>query len=126
MRTLSTLLVLFIGLCQLADAQSVTANLSSDLNLESTIKNLSGNPEDWTIYADEENKLFYIDFENLKVNVNDILVKNNAGEVLLKENVFNLPVNTIYELDFSRYQPGEYEIELRTFTGLIRKKVSIQ
>lgn len=82
--------------------------------------------EDWTLYADEDNKLFYIDFESLKVNVSDIIVTNKAGEVVLKENVFNLPVNTIYELDCSRYAAGHYEVELRTFTGVIRKEIVVQ
>lgn len=125
MRIFSTLLVVFVG-CQFAAAQSVTSNITADLNLESTFKSIAPAGDDWTVYADEENKLFYIDFEKLKVNLSDIVVKNETGEVLLKENVFNLPVNTIYELDFSRYKPGAYEIELRTFTGAITKKISIQ
>jgi len=53
-------------------------------------------------------------------------MKNQTGEIILKDNVFNLPVNTIYELDFSNYQAGNYEIELRTFTGSIRRKISIK
>lgn len=125
MRIFSTLLVVLLG-CQFAQAQSATATLSSDLNLETAMKTISALGDDWAVYADEENKLFYIDFENLKVNINDVLVKNEAGEVLLKESVFNLPVNTIYELDFSHYQPGAYAIELRTFTGVITKKVTIR
>lgn len=124
MRIFSTLLIVFLG-CQIAAAQTATSSVTPDLNLEATFKNFTATDDDWTIYADEENKLYYIDFEKLKVNVNDIIVKNEAGEVLLKENVFNLPVNTIYELDFSHYKPGAYQIELRTFTGSITKKVSI-
>ncbi len=82
--------------------------------------------EDWTIYADETNRVYYIDFESLRVNISDVVVKNNTGEVVFKEKVFDLPVNTIYELDLSRYEAGKYEIELRSFTGLIRKPVELR
>ena len=40
--------------------------------------------------------------------------------------MFDLPVNTIYELDLTKYQAGKYEIELRSFTGLIRKSVELK
>ena len=75
---------------------------------------------------DEENKVYYIDFESLKINLSDIIVKDQSGRVILKDDVFELPVNTIYELDFSQYGSGTYNIELRSFTGIIRKTISIK
>ena len=82
--------------------------------------------ENWSVYADEENRIYYIDFETLNVNLSDIVVKNEKGEIVWKDDVFELPVNTIYELDFSQYSSGKYEIELRSFTGVIRKTISIK
>ena len=82
--------------------------------------------DDWTIYADETNRVYYIDFESLRVNISDVILKNAAGDVVFKEKVFDLPVNTIYELDLTKYQAGKYEIELRSFTGLIRKSVELK
>lgn len=82
--------------------------------------------ENWSFFMDEENKIYYIDFETINVNLNDIIVKNATGEVLTKEDVWDLPVNTIYELDFSEYKPGDYEVELRTFTSVVKKKVSVK
>ena len=79
----------------------------------------------WSLYSDEEHKVYYIDFETLKVNLSDIIVKNDHGKVLLKDDVFELPVNTIYEIDFNKYGKGTYHIELRSFTGVIRKSISI-
>lgn len=78
---------------------------------------------DWSIYADMESSTYFIDFEQLAVNVNKILVKRNDGQVIWQEDVFDLPVNSIYELDFSQYTAGEYLIELQAFTGVIRKRV---
>ncbi|MEZ4984847.1 MAG: hypothetical protein R2795_07395 [Saprospiraceae bacterium] len=78
---------------------------------------------DWSIYADEDSSTYFIDFEQLAVNVNKVMVKNAAGQVIWQEEVFDLPVNSIYELDFSGYSSGEYTIELQAFTGVIRKAV---
>lgn len=79
-----------------------------------------------SIYADAENQVYYIDFERLSMNLSDIVVKRQDGEIILKEDVFELPVNTIYEIDFSQYGAGNYEIELRSFTGVFRRSVSIR
>lgn len=78
---------------------------------------------DWSIYADQESSTYFIDFEQLAVNVNKIVVKSTNGQVLWQEDVFDLPVNSIYELDFSKYDAGHYVIELEAFTGIIRKVV---
>jgi len=82
--------------------------------------------EDWSFFMDEENEVYYIDFETISVNLNDIAVRDKSGEVVFREDVWNLPVNTIYELDFSQYKPGEYVVELRSFTGVLKKNVTVK
>lgn len=82
--------------------------------------------EDWSFYVDQENQIYYIDFETIKVNLSDIVIKNQSGDVIFKDDVVDLPVNTIYELDFTPYGTGNYEIELHSFTGAIAKKVTIK
>lgn len=79
---------------------------------------------DWSIYADMDSRTYFIDFEQLAVNVNEILVIDQEGNVLWQEEVYDLPVNSIYELDFSSYSSGNYTIELQAFTGVIRKQVT--
>lgn len=81
---------------------------------------------DWTIYADAENQLYYIDFEKLRVNLNTIVLQDEQGNVILKDEVFDLPVNTIYELDFSRLPVGRYQLELRSFSGVIRETIDFR
>lgn len=92
---------------------------------ESSLAEISHN-ENWSFYVDNDSQTYYIDFEKINVNLSNIVVKNQKGEVILKEDVYDLPVNTIYEVDFSVYGKGKYEIQLRSFTGMIRKTVSIQ
>ena len=117
------LVFLILGYAPAIFAQN-TAGIRSDLPSTSELN--SSLDEDWTVYADDENKIFYIDFENLTVNLNDIIVRNEKGSVVLRDEVFDLPVNTIYEVDLSAHPAGNYYIELRAFTGVIRKTVSLR
>ena len=80
----------------------------------------------WSFYSDEANRTYYIDFEKINVNLSDVIVKNENGEIVLKEDVLDLPVNTIYELDFNEWGNGTYHVELRSFTRIIRKKITIR
>ncbi len=106
---------LFAQTASLAAAQP--GGSSSLLNLDS---------DNWSLYADEENQLYYVDFATLSVNLNDIIITRDNGEEVLREKVFDLPVDTIYEIDFKPFGPGSYTVELRSFTDVIRRKVSIQ
>ncbi|MEM9918257.1 MAG: hypothetical protein AAF990_09195 [Bacteroidota bacterium] len=109
---------------------SLSAQTASADNYESfsvsTSKLTEVNPNNWSFYADEQNQIYYIDFEAINVNLNDVVVKNAQNEVVFKDKVLDLPVNTIYEIDFSAYGSGEYQIELRSFTSVIRKEVQIR
>lgn len=89
------------------------------------IENVTISESDWTFYMDAENKTYFIDFETISVNLNDVKVYNEKGDVVKEDKLWDLPVNTIYELDFQDMEPGEYTIELRTYTGKITKEVMI-
>ncbi len=116
---LSTLVLVFA--MTFAEAQTTAStHFSSFENLANTESD-----ENWSFYIDEENQLYFIDFETINVNLSDIIVKSDEGEILLREDVFELPVNTIYEIDFSPYGAGTYHIELRSFTGMMQREVSI-
>lgn len=79
-----------------------------------------------TFYEDASSQVIYIDFETVQVNLSDLKVKNANGETVMNEELSSLPVNTIYELDYSQFEPGEYEIELRSYTGILTKKVAVK
>ena len=83
------------------------------------------NQEDKVIFADQSNKTFFIDFECINVNLSGIVVKDILGGVVFKDEVANLPVDTIYELNLSRMSPGTYDIELQSYTGVIKKTVTL-
>ncbi len=105
---------------QTAERNSTTTPTYSNSNL------LNLDSEDWSFFIDEENQIYYIDFETIKTNLSDVIVKDESGKVILKDDVMNLPVNTIYEIDFSQYGTGNYAIELRSFKGSFEKEVKIK
>ena len=81
---------------------------------------------DWSFYADDDNRTFYIDFEKINVNLSDVVVKNQSGKIVFKDDVVELPVNAIYELNFEELGIGDYTVELRSYTKIIRKGISIK
>ena len=83
------------------------------------------NQDDKVIFTDQTSKTYFIDFERLNVILSGIVVKDVLGGVVFKDEVANLPVDTIYELNLSRMSPGTYDIELQSYTGVIRKTVTL-
>lgn len=121
--TLGLMFFLLSNVNLFAQTTSISDNDNSSENIVSESKQ---NLEDWSFFLDEENKVYYIDFEMINVNLNDVIVKDASGEVVWKDQVWDLPVNTIYELDVSNYKSGNYFIELRTFTGTIKKDIQVK
>lgn len=84
------------------------------------------NKQDWSIYTDRENNIVYVDFEKINVNLSGVAVRDNSGQVLFKDDsVWQLPVNTMYEVDLSKYPKGEYTLELKTYTSVLKKNVVV-
>ena len=106
-----------------ATAQSL-ASKSGEAIQSSKLKEIQS--DNWDIFADDENKIYYVDFESLNITLADIVVKNASGSIILKDDVFDLPVDTIYEIDLSDQKKGTYKIELRSFTSVIRKSIQVK
>jgi|GEM_PF-718506 hypothetical protein len=106
---------------------SATSAFSQQVSVENlTAKGVTAAvSEDQSLYTGGSEKVYYIDFEDLRMNLSEIVLKNDQGKILLKDDVFDLPVNTIYELDLSQYGSGTFEVELRSFTGVIRKTIAV-
>ena len=82
--------------------------------------------QDWSIFTDKQNNMVYVDFEKINVNLSGVNVRDNQGQIIFKdEGIWQLPVNTIYELDMSKYPKGEYTVELKTFTTALKKKITV-
>jgi len=114
-------LLLFVFISFNLSAQS----MASTGKVEMDFISLDEVGSDWSFYSDDENKTYFVDFEKLSFNLSEIVVKNDQGEIIMREDVLDLPVNTIFELDFSEFETGNYMIELRSFKGMLKKEVSL-
>lgn len=112
-----------LGMLFLLCATAMTAQTSLSANANTS---LTLTADENTFFEDAANQVLYIDFENVKVNLSDLKVKDAKGEIVMKDELWSLPVNTIYELDYSTFKPGEYEIEVRSYTGVLKRKVSVK
>ena len=113
-----------MGSAFLMNAQtSALAENNTFETISSELPSVDG--DNWTFYLDSDSKVYYIDFETISVNLSDVKVLNETGVVVKKDDLWNLPVNTIYELDFTDMKPGKYKVELRSYTGMITKEVTI-
>ncbi len=126
MQLKSPFVFIFFGLFAIS---TVSAQSSASLEAPSADYSHSnqitiGN-EDWTFYHDSDSKVYYIDFESISVNLSDLKVIDEEGGVVMADKLWDLPVNTIYELDLKGLKPGNYKIELRSYTGVIEKEVSV-
>ena len=116
--------VAFLSTAGLMNAQTAAITENNTIDIESNdLPSLEG--DEWTFYLDSESNVYYIDFETISVNLSDIKVKDENGDTVLKDDLWDLPVNTIYELDFKDLKPGKYQVELRSYTGMITKEVTI-
>ena len=108
-----------------ASAQLMATDVSLKITNNFTIQNSERN--DWMIYADAENHLVYIDFEKINTNLNVVSVKNAMGQVVFKDdNLWQLPVNTIYEIDCKKFTSGDYTLELKSFTTSCSRTIHVK
>jgi hypothetical protein len=120
-----SIFVLALVLCAFifpeASAQTAFAEDFGQFELNKDLLHL--NNQDWSFTSKSSDDLFYIDFEKINVTLNNIKVLNNNGEVVYSDDLWNLPVNSIYELDLTAFTKGKYTIELNTFTEALTKTI---
>lgn len=119
--TLTFAFVLFsFSLFSQTTAKGAAAPAAEDISINAL------DDTDWSFYADDDNRTFYVDFEKINVNLSDVVIKRQNGEIVFKDDIMDLPVNAIYELDFAELGKGEYIVEFRSFTKVLRKDISIK
>lgn len=79
----------------------------------------------WTLFEDQIEKSFYIDFDSFNLNLKQVLIKNIQGDVIYSQKVYELPVDAIYELNFSEFPSGYYTIEVHSFINVFSKSVEL-
>ncbi len=104
-------------------ADGITTSAFTDVNKETEEELLEINGSSWTFYLDAAERKCYIDFETISVNLDEIVVHHASGDQVHSAELWNLPVDSIYELDMQGWKPGKYMVSLRTMTGVIRREL---
>lgn len=99
-----------------------TASLEENTNLS----NFTTSNESEVFFFDTEGSICFIDFANFNVNINSVTLINDKGQEVFSEEVWDLPVNTIYELSTKDFKSGTYQLVLNSYKGNMSKDIQIQ
>jgi hypothetical protein len=75
--------------------------------------------KDFPLFKDQDVRVFYIDFELLSSNIKDVKIVEHNGSIAFQEDVSAEEVNAIYEVNYAKYTPGTYKLELHTYSGKV-------
>ena len=81
--------------------------------------------DSWSFLSGND-KTYYIDFEELQVKLEEVQVKNVSGKTIFSDNVKDLSSLTLYEIDLSKYQKGDYFLELQLKNKKLRKLIHLK
>lgn len=134
MKAVTCITFMFL-LCQAAIGQNQTASTSdiaisapsSDIDWANFENELTDDNE-WSFHTNQEGKLLYIDFEILGGKMNRLVLKSSEKDVIIEDNhLFDLPINTIYEVNLEKLKRGSYFVELYTYDNkIIREEITIK
>lgn len=77
-------------------------------------------------YEDAPRQRTYLDFEAIGVHLESITVTSATGEVMWTDDLSTLPVDVIYEVDYSTYPKGEYTLTLNSLTGQLTRTITVE
>lgn len=126
-----SLLVMFITTFSctsiFSQSSSTQANANPTINWDNFELELDNLDTDWTFHTDQENRVLYIDFEALGGNMSKLVMVDKQDEiVVMDDHLFDLPINTIYEIDLAKLSRGSYSLELHTYNSIIKEEIIIQ
>jgi hypothetical protein len=102
------------------NAQSNDISLA-DLNNNPTIEEAA------FIFASQaEDNKYFLDLEMLEGEFSDLIILNELNDAVASLPLTDLPANTIYELDLSDMEKGNYTIQVRTFRQEVKSNVTVQ
>ncbi len=117
-KVIAVLAFVFIGVSSVS-----SQNLSSEP--APATKSISTS-EGWLMNGEVGSKVIFLDLEKISVNVTNMTVHNEKGEVVRQESLQQLPVDSIYEVDYSALPAGNYTLEVHSYTGSLNYKFSVK
>ena len=87
------------------------------------LTNVSG--EQQCVFIDSDEKICFVDFEQIQFNLKEVNIIDQDGSYVYTKDVTSLPVNTILEIDYSKFQSGKYLIEMKSYSQSIHRQVAL-
>jgi hypothetical protein len=124
-------LACFLQVAQAQNTTSAQANhqeiAQAEINWENFELELDEASTNWTFHTDQNRQVLYIDFQALGGNMSKLVVQNANKEIVMTDDqLFDLPANTIYEVDLAEFGKGNYTVELHTYNSIIREEINLQ
>lgn len=76
------------------------------------------------LFVDSEEQTLFIDLERIKYNVREISLASPEGKLVYVQDVTELPVDAILEINYSKFNKGQYLLEVRTYVQRMHKAIS--
>lgn len=80
----------------------------------------------WILFEDESEQSFFVDFDHFDVNLKQVIVKDQRDQVISKREVYDLPVDSIFEINMDDRPEGFYTIEVHSFINVFSKSVYLE
>lgn len=124
---LSSLLCLAFGYSAQAQQTAELEQNEESINWAAFETELDESSENWSLHLDQNRRKLYIDFEALGGKMSRLSLSSDENQeiVAIDDHLFDLPSNTIYELDLSKLEKGNYTLVLHSYTERIQKAISI-
>ena len=124
MKPVAIVLSMFLfGAFQANGQTSVSKNFDGLASVNENLLEL--NSKDWIFYSGDDDNIMFIDFEKINANLKEVIIRNQEKEVVFEDELWSLPVDSIYELDLSKYPKGFYQVKIKTFTDSVVKNVKV-
>ncbi|MEM6724406.1 MAG: hypothetical protein AAF598_10240 [Bacteroidota bacterium] len=124
LKLLFALVLVFSGITSSLQAQSNDPLATTSVDIAELVT-IEADDNSKIFFTDPDSKICYIDFEAVNGFAKHLLVKKGQ-QVLIDEALWELPTNTIYELDFESFNSGEYQIELYTYKTVVKKSLDVK
>ena len=123
---MKTTLLLLMLMYNYASAQLYSAQQTENFDLASSVDNFVANDE-WTFIKGRKCKSLFIDLEKLNGNTTKLsLIREDKTLIHQDNHLFDLPNNTIYEIDLENLKRGVYFVVIqRQKLDPVRQKISI-
>lgn len=124
-KLLVVFILVFSGMTSVIQAQVSGNDLTANTLDVAELVTIEADDNSKIFFTDPDSKVCFIDFGAVNGFAKHLLVKEGE-KVVIDEALWELPPNTMYELDFESFTSGKYQIELYTYKTVVKKELKVK